>query len=505
MKISFKLRIALISSLVSGTLLTVFGSIFFAFVYSSAVERMDNELRSLVEPSLHRPVPREFWKTFEQSLRLIMGGKRMGQIALLVLDSQGQTIVRTANVPEQLVDLPRPERPRKTSDRSSFPFRNPPSYLMLKSGTGDLLQQPWENSRDPQPHFSPPSWDDMPRFSVAERFQTLKTEAGRWRVGLLLNPDTTVILALDMDSFYAEVDRFRNIFIAAVPLGLLLLGIAGWFLVNRAMQPVTVIVDTAEGITAKDLSRRIPPVGGDRELHQLVTVINSMLERLEKSYHQAVRFSADAAHELQTPLTILQGELDNAIQASEDGSAEQQRYGKLLEELQGLKAVVQKLLLLSRADEGRLNLHLVLFNFSQLIHEAAEDLEIIAPDIEIEIQIADDIHIPADAELLRQVVRNMISNAAKYTAQENGRVVFRLEKHKQIACFTLANTAPPIPGTERELLFHRFHRADKSRSTAGSGLGLSLALEISKAHGGNLVLNPYADGMVSFTLSLPAA
>ena len=179
-----------------------------------------------------------------------------------------------------------------------------------------------------------------------------------WRVGIFSTPEITLIAAIDMNSFYAEINRLRTAFMISVPLGLLILGYMGWYLADRAMKPVAAIAETAEGITAKGLDQRIPMIGNDIELERLVTVSNSMLDRLEKSYHQAVRFSADAAHELQTPLTILQGELDNAIQTSENGSEEQQRYSMLLEELRNLKAVVQKLLLLAHADEGRLNVNL---------------------------------------------------------------------------------------------------------------------------------------------------
>ena len=96
----------------------------------------------------------------------------------------------------------------------------------------------------------------------------------------------------------------------------------------------------------------------DAELLHLINVINKMLDRLEKSFEQAVRFSADTAHELQTPLAILQGHLDDALQHTTSGSSEQQRYSSLLEEVQRLKSIVRKLLILARADAGQLQLRL---------------------------------------------------------------------------------------------------------------------------------------------------
>jgi len=502
MKISFKLKIALISLAVSGTLLAAFGVAFFILAYSSAIERLDNEIRSLVQTPLHSPAPPEFWKNFERSLQLILSGKRSGRIALIVLDSKDQILVQTTNALAQLLLLPRPERPRSNFE-TRFPYKNYP-FFRTEFDVRKTEKTPWSNDWAQKRDFSPPKWKEFPMLETAERFHTLKTESVRWRVGILRNSRITVIIAMDMGAFYAELDHFRNVFIIIVPLALLLMGFAGWFLAGRVMMPVGIIADAADGITARDLGQRIPPVGRDAELQRLVTVVNCMLERLEKSYYQAVRFSADAAHELQTPLTILQGELDNAIQSSANGSVEQQHYSMLLEELSALKSVVQKLLLLAHADEGRLYLNPVLVNLSELIRDAAEDVESMAPELKVHTQIAASVHIPADPALLRQILLNMTSNAVKYT-QKNGTVIFLLKKEKMSIRFTLANTAPLIPEADLPLLFRRFHRVDKSRTTAGSGLGLGLALELARAHGGDLALNPYADGMVSFTLSLPVA
>ncbi|MBN2704371.1 MAG: hypothetical protein JXR23_09190 [Pontiellaceae bacterium] len=342
---------------------------------------------------------------------------------------------------------------------------------------------------------------DRDPLPTASKFQTLKLPAGNWRTGILRNQNATIFAAMDMNSFNEKINRFRNAFLIFGSLGLALLGVAGWFLAGRAMKPIAVIAQTTEGITAKGLNQRIPQVGKDVELVHLVTVANNMLDRLEKSYLQAIRFSADAAHELQTPLAILQGELDNALQSAEIGSDEQQRCGTLLEELRNLKSVVQKLLILSHADEGRLKLNLEPVDLGELIHDAAEDLEIMAPELTTTINAPEKLIIQADRALVNQIIRNMTSNAAKYTTPK-GTVAFNLTTEGKTVQFTLSNSATPIPEEDRPLLFDRFHRVEKSRTTAGSGLGLSLAREIARAHGGDLVLDPAMEETVSFTLTL---
>lgn len=311
-----------------------------------------------------------------------------------------------------------------------------------------------------------------------------------------------------MADFYADADRYRRAFWGIVPIALLLLAGGGWLIARRALKPVALITRTAEEMTAHGLDQRVPLVDTDSELSRLVDVINGMLDRLEKSFGQAVRFSADAAHELQTPLTILQGELDDAVQHAPVGSDEQQHYSGLLEEVQRLKAIVQKLLTLSRADAGRLELRLEAMDLSAMIDAAAEDAGAMGPHLQIEKQIAPDIIVNADPDLMGQAVRNLMSNAVKFNV-ENGLISFQLSVRDNKAHVVISNTGTPIPAEDEEKIFDRFYRVDASRSKAvpGSGLGLSLAREIAYAHHGDLRLNPDpgAGNMVSLILTLPCS
>ena len=464
MKRSFRLKIALLSFGVSGTLLAAFGIAFFINAYRFGIDRMDREIRALVQAQLNEEHPVEHWQNFDRSLRFIYGNEHAALLAVRVSDPLGTTLFQSENTPPEVSALPTPR----------FPLMPP-----LPPGTA------------------------MPFPTGKPKYMTLSTADGDWRVGLFCNPEVFVCTAMNMNAFYRDIRHFKTAFFITVPLGLILLAITGWLMASHALKPVAVIADTLESITAKGLDRRIQAVETDSELDRLVRTANRMLDRLEKSYHQAVRFSADAAHELQTPLTILQGELDNALQAAADSSDEQRRCNMLLGELRNLKAVVQKLLLLAHADEGRLALNHQSVDLTDMVRAAAEDLEMLAPHLTISEEIESELILSADPALLTQALRNMITNAAKYTPN-NGAVRLELSTDGQTARFTLSNTAPPIPDPDRPLLFERFHRVDKARSASGSGLGLSLAREIARAHDGDLVLNPYTDGRVSFTLQLPA-
>ena len=175
-----------------------------------------------------------------------------------------------------------------------------------------------------------------------------------WRVALLVHPGGRLLLGSDLSELAAENARYRNAFLLAAPLALLLLAGAGGWVAARALRPVEAITATARRITARDLGERVPAVRADREIAQLIEVINGMLERLERSFRQAARFSADAAHELKTPLTILQGQLEQSLQETPDGSPFQRTLSDLLDEVQRLRSIVRKLLLLAQADAGRL-------------------------------------------------------------------------------------------------------------------------------------------------------
>ncbi|MCI5147328.1 MAG: hypothetical protein D3923_17810 [Candidatus Electrothrix sp. AR3] len=194
------------------------------------------------------------------------------------------------------------------------------------------------------------------------------------------------------------------------------------------------------------------------------------------------------------------------MQQSEPGSAEQQRSNGLMEEVQRLKVIVQKLLVLSKADAGQLSISPESVNISTMIESMVEDVEIIAPELRIEQDIQAGVMVPADPQLLRQVIQNMASNAVKYNLDQ-GLIRFCLHKEGQTIRFQLFNSGRPIPKKERKLIFDRFYRIDKSRSNRvpGSGLGLALALEIVRAHKGCLSLDPPVDDLICFTLVLPVS
>ena len=468
----FRLKIILLSVLISGSVLIGFGLYFLSVINKAGMERIDSEILALGGTQLHATPPREHWLDFAKSLQFISDGKRLkDQIIQITAGPKKEIFFQSPNWPQEISEELFPEFDQE--------MRPPP-------GPNEPLLR-------------------IPSVKIKKAFfQTIKTSTGTWRVAIMGNQRVTVLVGMNMAGFISDAERFNNAFLIVLPLALLLLAAGGWVVADRAMRPVALITRTAEGITAQALDQRIPEIDSGTELSRLVNVINSMLERLEKSFSQAVRFSADAAHELQTPLTILQGELDDAVQHAPIDSEEQRRYSALLEEVQRLKSIVQKLLILARADAGKLNLRLELVDLSAMIESASEDAGAIAPHLRIEKEIAPGVMVKADTDLLRQVIQNLTSNAAKYNVQK-GLVRFRLRARVDTVHVTISNTGDPIPAEDQKRIFDRFYRVDKSRNNAiaGTGLGLSLAREIVHAHQGTLSLDSGPGNLVSFTLSLP--
>ena len=230
-----------------------------------------------------------------------------------------------------------------------------------------------------------------------------------------------------------------------------------------------------------------------------------MMDRLEKSFRQATRFSADASHELKTPLAIMQGELESALKSAAPGSPEQQLFSNLLEETQRLKTITRSLLLLAQADAGQLKLALEPVDMSAELDAMIEDARVLAADARLQFDVAVQPHlrVEADRALLHTVLFNLINNAIKYN-ESDGKISIRLEPAGDRIVCEIGNTGLGIPQGDEGKVFERFFRValPKSASVEGIGLGLSLAKEIVHAHGGDISLKESRPGWTCFKLAL---
>lgn len=316
-------------------------------------------------------------------------------------------------------------------------------------------------------------------------------------------PYSTIVVRKEASELVVDL---AGAYLTALPVAVLVAAFGVWWITRKALQPLQEVADAAEQIHAKSLDQRLPQPSVHDEIGRLVRVLNDAFDRLERSFAQATRFSSDASHELKTPLTIMRGEIESARRAEVDDPRIDRHLDGLLEQTERLSAIVETLLLLSRADAGALTLKKESVDFSAMCHELVEDAEILAlrQKINTKFEISPGITVWADESYLRRILLNLLDNSIKYNVA-GGLVSISLNKSGSLALFRIANTGLEIPKEDEHRIFERFYRADPSHcsDTVGSGLGLSICRELVLAHGGHIWFERPEPGWTAFALILP--
>ncbi len=282
----------------------------------------------------------------------------------------------------------------------------------------------------------------------------------------------------------------------------------GIVLVKRALQPVAEITRTAQDITLRHLDRRLPVLASGDEIANLSSALNGMIARLDDSFQHVARFTADASHELRTPLTIIRGELETLVFHGALPEDLRVALSSLLEEIEHLSRIVERLFALSRLDTGEAQSERVRVDLANLAETTAEQMCLLAEEKHIELICANEgqVEIEGDRARLKQIVVNLLDNAIKYTP-EHGRVEMTVKTRDQSALLEVSDTGLGIPETALPHIFERFFRADDthSRSTEGAGLGLSIVQSICHAHGGSISAANRSPAGCLLTVELPLA
>jgi signal transduction histidine kinase len=294
---------------------------------------------------------------------------------------------------------------------------------------------------------------------------------------------------------------------AALPVVGLVVFFGGLCLGRRATSPVANLSAAAEKISTKNPTERLPLPLAEDEIFTLTEVLNHSFDRLQDSYKIAMRFSADASHQLKTPVAILRAGLDHLSRATDLSEAQSAEVSILRQQTRRLTSLIEDLLLLAQADAGRMSLEIIDIDLRILIQSASEDLQALVEDkhITVEENLADSLRVHADRRSVTIVLQNLIENAAKYTPP-NGMVHLSGFHEPGWLVFRIANTGTDIPEQEREQIFERFHRGTSvGGSVRGYGLGLNIAKELIAAHGGSIRLNSSSPGWIEFEFRLPDA
>jgi heavy metal sensor kinase len=378
-------------------------------------------------------------------------------------------------------------------------------------------RQPW-GDRDPQD--ASPRSERLPLSPNAaqragEGLQTFETVdgLGPYPVRVLTQPvreagrTTSLIqVGMSLESVAVTRQRFLLVMATVLPLALLCAGGGGWLLARRALRPVDRMTEAARRISAEHLNERLETTGSDDELDRLAATLNEMLGRLDAAFRQIRQFSADASHELQTPLTILRGELEVALRAPRSPDEYQRVLASALEEIERIARLVEGLLLLSRADAGVLRMDRQPVDLGKLMAEVSESMQVLAEahGVAVGCKSVGPITVQGDRAHLRRLLLNLIDNGIKYTPA-GGSVTLTLQGDGAWAALRVADTGIGLTREELEQIFQRFYRAPAAvdRGSDGSGLGLCIARSIAEAHGGRLQVESTPRQGSVFTVLLP--
>jgi two-component system, OmpR family, sensor kinase len=293
---------------------------------------------------------------------------------------------------------------------------------------------------------------------------------------------------------------------------IILLAVSAAHLVSRGtFQPVDEVIAELGAITdGRSLHRRLPVDQSDEELARLASTLNAMIARLETSFSGLRRFTADASHELKTPLTVLRANVDRAMSPRTSVGERMIALEESMQEVARMTDLVDSLLTLARADEGRFDLHREPLQLDAIVRDVYETAQILGEDqgLEVGLLVLEDAVVQGDAVRLRQLFLNLVTNAIKYTPR-GGRVDLSLRRTSSSEIvFAVRDTGVGISAADLTHIFDRFWRADRARSRAsergGFGLGLSIAQWIAHAHGGTLTASSRLGRGSVFTVSLPA-
>jgi two-component system, OmpR family, sensor kinase len=413
---------------------------------------------------------------------------------------------------------------------SMFQRLAPGTFVALLKPDGTVItQQPYVEEGgthlEPRipPHLSSASETNAERPLSSTYFNTTCIQEGgsSFRVSARPIPNGDVlVVALPLSGEHQTLDRLLEIELAVTGGALILAGLIGWWTVRVGLRPLSAIERTAAAISQGELGRRVPGETPRTEVGRLAHVINTMLGRIEgafaardttlsdlrRSQGTLRQFVSDASHELRTPLAAVSAyaELferganrhpDDLGRVMAGIRAETARMGELVDDL----------LLLARMDEGR-PLERVRVELVGVGAEAVHAAAAVGPEWDFRLDASEPVEVVGDPARLRQVIDNLLSNVRAHTPPGTSATVTIGRRDSKVV-LKVGDDGPGITAEEAERLFERFYRADesRSRSSGGSGLGLSIVWAIVAAHGGTVSGSPREGGGSEFTVTLPAA
>ncbi len=371
--------------------------------------------------------------------------------------------------------------------RSGTPFITPPGPI------GEQLARHLATLRSIESPMTITLPDVSERYRVLRvQIRTLDGRAYPLELGLS-EAETEAVLA----QFDRRAAAGALVFLVVAAMGGL---IFSW----QALRPIARSIDAARALNPSDLSARLPLTGARDEIDRLAATINDLLDRLEDYHRQVIRLTADASHELRSPLSAMRAAVEVALQQPRSAVEYREVLGSMGEQCDRLTVLVNGLLTLARADAGQLELERQPVDLARLAAEVAEMFQPLAEErgIALTWDVAGPLAIDGDPSRLRQLVTNLLDNALKFT-EPGGQVALHAFQVDRLVRLEVRDSGIGIDADRLPYIFERFYQADPARSSKGSGLGLSICRWIAQAHGGSLSVASRPAFGSTFTLELP--
>jgi two-component system heavy metal sensor histidine kinase CusS len=316
--------------------------------------------------------------------------------------------------------------------------------------------------------------------------------------------------AVYLRRFVRNARGVRDIYFWTLPLAVIFTLALGTWLVRGSLRPIAGMTRTARRISATHLEEKLPVTGSGDELDELAVTLNQMVERIRHSVERMQRFSANAAHELRTPLNALRSRLEVTLEQERTPDEYRKALGETAEQVVGLSEAVHAMMRLAQSEAGLPAEHRVPVAVAELVREVVDFFEPLAAEQDLSLVLGrvDEASVAGEPAWLHQCVANLVDNAIRYTPEGGTiRVEVRAPQDGSAVSIDVSDTGIGVAGEEQERIFEPYHRvrAGNTRTGPGAGIGLALAREIARAHGGDVSVESRPGEGSTFTVRLPPA
>jgi len=385
-------------------------------------------------------------------------------------------------------------------------FARMSAWFEVWSENKELLLRHWPvpeaNSKDALP---PPQTSTL-------RFATIELERGLFlrvmeRPGRVLGRSVIIRAFRDETEMRRTLREIIEVSLLGFPLAGALAAIGGYVVATRSLAPLDAMAQQARRITSESLSKRLPNLNPNDELGRLATVFNETLTRLEGSFAELQRFTADASHELRSPLTALRAVGEVALRDGNDPAMLRETIASMLEEAERLTDLVDALLTLARMDATKADTTREHVNIAALLEEIRDQFEVLAVEKSQTLAITShhNVAVQTDRTLLRLALVNLVHNAIQHSPS-NSKISVAAARHPRGVEISVSDSGPGIAPQYQEKIFEPFFRIDKARSRSGGGgvgLGLAIAKRAVERNGGQIIVDSDSNRGSVFRIELP--